>query len=246
MPELLSVNGTVASNCAALTSIELPSLETISGASAIASGCNGLERVVLPSLRTIFGGVVASGGTALASIELPAFEFLSGGAVIQGDMRNMSEIHLPAMTQTTNNGILIGDGCATRDNVCHVYLPGLGRATDRTDTPGFCRVIGNPTKALNIHVHLGNQSYESTVYLLAANEAAGSKVKEVTVERGFNTGLRIDLFTGLAKENLTEIIDRLADNSDKPSKQLTLGAANIAKLDEDTIALAQAKNYTIV
>lgn len=268
LPALETLGAVVVNNCEALTEIELPALETISKG-PVFTNCNGIERIVLPALRTVTNGAVVSESPkllslslpslettlnsavacdcpALATLELPMFEFLSSNAIVRGRMTGLSEIYLPRLAQTTNNGVLIGSDCRFKDNTCHVYLPTLGRATHMTDSPGFCRVVDSPTIDLNIYVHLGSQSYDSTIRLLAANETAGSKIKAVTVEQGFRTNLRIDLLTALPKDNLAEIISNLGDNNGNATLTLTLGAANIAKLDEDTIALAQAKNYTIV
>lgn len=268
LPALETLGAVVVNNCEALTEIELPALKTISKG-PVFTNCNGIERMELPALRTVTGGTVvsespkllslslpslesasnstvASKCTALTTLELPAFEFLSSGAIVSDSMTGLSEIHLPKFAQSTNNGILIGNDCTFKDNTCHVYLPDLGRPTHMGDSPGFCRIIGTPKHPLNIHVHLGNQSYDSTIRLLAANEEAGKNIKEVTVEQGFRTNLRIDLLTALPPESLAALISNLGDNNGNATLTLTLGAANIAKLDEDTIALAQAKNYTIV
>lgn len=267
LPELRSLNGSVALNCAALTRIELPTLETLGSSVAnncaalteiwmptletiskgpVFTNCNGIERMELPALRTVADGTVvsqspkllflslpslesasnstvASKCTALTTLELPAFEFLSSGAIVSDSMTGLSEIHLPKFAQSTNNGILIGNDCTFKDNTCHVYLPDLGRPTHMGDSPGFCRIIGTPKHPLNIHVHLGNQSYDSTIRLLAANEEAGKNIKEVTVEQGFRTNLRIDLLTALPPNRSPPLSPTSATTTATPRSPLRSG-----------------------
>ncbi len=70
-------------------------------------------------------------------------------------------------------------------------------------------------------------------------------VTTITVQPGYRQTLNIASLTNLTAECLTQLIMNLGDNNDRDTVTLTLGSANIAKLSDDDIAAAQAKNFTL-
>lgn len=71
-------------------------------------------------------------------------------------------------------------------------------------------------------------------------------LENVTVENGFNcANLKLSASTKYSKETIVSWLNALADRSDTAAYRLTIGATNLAKLDEEDIAIATAKNWTL-
>lgn len=70
-------------------------------------------------------------------------------------------------------------------------------------------------------------------------------VTTITVQPGYRQTLNIASLTNLTAECLTQLIMNLGDNNDRDTVTLTLGSANLAKLSDDDISAAQAKNFTL-
>ncbi len=179
----------MASSCAALTELTLPSLTTISGG-YVASSCAALTELTLPSLTTC---------------GYPYGEFYMFGSMrgIKADMH----VHVPRLERM---------GCyVTNSNL------------DESDK--------------DIHIHFG--APQGGVLNVRANYAASHVF--VSVEPGFRSRLDISRLTAMTAGMLREIISNLADNTDNATIPVIFGAANLAKLPEEDIAVATSKNYSL-
>ena len=124
-----------------------------------------------------------------------------------------------------------------RNVACDIYMPQLEYAD------GVYIVFKTyTTKNIYNSVHLG-APVGGSIYL--RNLTAARPYFYLTVENGFKSYLRIDEFTGMTREYLNAIIENLADNNDGETISIVFGATNIAKLTEDDIAVATAKNYSL-
>ena len=227
--------GTVANNCAALSEIALPQLNTISGGT-LANNCAALSEIALPQLNTISGGYVASNCAALSEIALPQLNTISGGYVAINCVK-LNKIVLPALKEfiyATNSGIFEN---GNRSVTCDIYMPQLEYANGTY----IVKNTYTSTKFYN-RVHLG-APVGGSIYL--RNITGARPYFYLTVENGFKSYLRIDEFTGMTREYLNAIIVNLADNNDGETISIVFGATNIAKLTEDDIAVATAKNYSL-
>lgn len=93
----------------------------------------------------------------------------------------------------------------------------------------------------DIHIHFG--APQGGVLNVRANYAASHVF--VSVEPGFRSRLDISRLTAMTAGMLREIISNLADNTDNATIPVIFGAANLAKLTEEDIAVATSKNYSL-
>ena len=182
------------------------------------------------------GGYIAGNCGALTEIALPQLNTISGG-YIAGYCAKLNKIDLPALKKfkyTSYSGIFEnGDRIVT----CDIYMPQLEYAN------GAYIVYKNyTTYSVYNNVHLV-APVGGSIYL--RNMTGARPYFYLTVENGFKSYLRIDEFTGMTREYLNAIIENLADNNDGETISIVFGATNIAKLTEDDIAVATAKNYSL-
>lgn len=73
-----------------------------------------------------------------------------------------------------------------------------------------------------------------------------SNLENVALENEFNcANLNLSVSTKYSKETIVSWINALADRSDTTAYRLQIGAKNLAKLEEEDIAIATAKNWTL-
>ena len=75
--------------------------------------------------------------------------------------------------------------------------------------------------------------------------ASCTNLTDVTVGEEFSTSLNLSFSTKFTTETLHAIIENLADLTGKDSQTLTLGATNIAKLDEEHQTMLTDKNWVL-
>ena len=81
--------------------------------------------------------------------------------------------------------------------------------------------------------------------MTSVNESAFagcSNLENVTVGKDFSASLKLSASTKFTAETLHAIIENLADLTGKDSQTLTIGATNIAKLDEEHQALLSSSS----
>jgi hypothetical protein len=75
---------------------------------------------------------------------------------------------------------------------------------------------------------------------------ACSSLEFVTLEDGFNcNSLKLYSSTKFSRETIVSWFNALADRTGKSAYTLTIGSTNLAKVTEEEIAIATAKNWTI-
>ncbi len=73
-----------------------------------------------------------------------------------------------------------------------------------------------------------------------------TSLNDVTIENGFNCNyLNLSVSTLYATETIVSWLEALADRTGERTYTLTIGADNLAKLTEEQIAIATAKNWTL-
>lgn len=72
-----------------------------------------------------------------------------------------------------------------------------------------------------------------------------TNLTDVTVSEGFSVSLNLSVSSKFTAETLHAIIENLADLTEKDSQTLTLGATNIAKIDEEHQIMLTNKNWTL-
>lgn len=106
-------------------------------------------------------------------------------------------------------------------------------------------------KTISVQAFLGCAALK-TLYLpstLTSVETSAfsgcTNLTDVTVGEGFSTSLNLSASTKFTAETLHAIIENLADLTGKDSQTLTLGATNIAKLDDEHKTMLANKNWTL-
>ena len=241
LPNLETIRGgTVVNSCNAITSLELPNLETISGGTVVNS-CNAITSLELPALETMSGGYVVQNCNALASLELPALESISGGYVAN-NIPDLEEITLSGLKEAGCSGyessILSGNNGVGKDVV--INLP-LLETTKVSSFTSFC-LTRHCTNVNSITVNLGKPEGG---YIYITQVDATTKYREITIQPGFRSYLRIDQFTALTKDVLENIITNLGDNTGHDTLKVVFGAVNLAKISDEKKLEATNKNYTL-
>ena len=257
LPSMKDLGSRLAFVANRLESVSLPALTTISGGS-VASSCPALTELTLPSLTMVSGGTVVSSCAALTELTLPSLTMVSGGTVVSS-CAALTELTLPSLTElNTMNGTrtnCIADNCS---NLATINLPKLRYSgTDRnytnmTRANTANHVVVNMPEAEEIAATMSSQNAEILECRFGAAlkaiwlNASGSSSLRVVIPDGVK--ISIDTSIGGTRwdsDSLRDVIARLGDNSGNKTLQLKLGAANLAKLTEEDIALATAKNYTL-
>lgn len=222
-------------------------------------------RVVVPKLRVVnnqgawqYTGVVVDGTSREVWNLLPELE-----EVVLGSYEgfffypvNANEIHLPKLKSAkvleydmSGNGYgrcsLFGDSQASyKTTIASLYLESIENYKVRTSY--------NASKKVNLdYVYLGCKGTPSDVIYFDAG-VADTHTKDIEIGVGARQSIQIVNYNGLTAENIAlHILDKLADNTDGDTITIRIGATNLATINADAtyspyVALAQAKNYTII
>jgi hypothetical protein len=222
-------------------------------------------RVVVPKLRVVnnqgawqYTGVIADGTSREVWNLLPELE-----EVVLGSYEgfffypvNANEIHLPKLKSAkvleydmSAEGYarcsLFGDSQANyKTTIASLYLESIENYKVRTSY--------NASKKVNLdYVYLGCKGTPSDVIYFDAG-VADTHTKDIEIGVGARQSIKIVNYNGLTAENIAlHILDKLADNTDGDTITIRIGATNLATINADAtyspyVALAQAKNYTII
>lgn len=90
----------------------------------------------------------------------------------------------------------------------------------------------------------------SLIVNLGAQVGASLSFNKITTSAinilpGFTGNLSFPNATSITADKLRELLANLGDNSDGPTYRIQMGATNLAKLTDEEIAVATAKNYTL-
>lgn len=259
LPSMKDLGSRLAFGANRLESVSLPALETLRGGNGIIDQCHNVKKMDVSKLTEISGGYVAfNSRISFDDVQLPALTTISGGTVVSS-CAALTELTLPSLTElNTMNGTrtnCIADNCS---NLATINLPKLRYSgTDRnytnmTRANTANHVVVNMPEAEEIAAKMSSQNAEILECRFGAAlkaiwlNASGSSSLRVVIPDGVK--ISIDTSIGGTRwdsDSLRDVIARLGDNSGNKTLQLKLGAANLAKLTEEDIALATAKNYTL-
>lgn len=231
MPYLTTCSRLVARDSGQMRSLCLPSLLEASG--AVVLNLSSLRTLSLPSLTHLKATISSSFLVGLKQLESLNMESLLrfDGGWNQGTCQSFApkEIHVPKLWEMNNSANFVKNASS---GTTDIYAPSL------TTTSSYAVTSYGCSGTFRCRLHLGNQK--------DANINCNDKyMSELTIEPGF-TG-SIDFKSAvLTVENLRELLVNLGDNTDGATYRIQMGEANMAKLTEDEIAVATAKNYTVL
>ena len=255
LPALTTVSGgTVAVSCHNIPNVNLPALKSIDGGITVDT-CRKLVEVSMPVLTTLSGGRVVNSCQEITKLELPELTEILNGAQIAVGCKNISELTLPKLKIV--GGVVMDGG----EIIKVLSLPSVETVTSTI----FYNVlfesieINMPcVRQLNSPILSGvNKTvFKDAKYHFGAPQGGSiiigggflpvhDLVSLITIMPGFRSSLDIRFCTGLSADVLRDIIVNLGDNTSYPTIQITFGTTNLAKLSEEDIALAVAKNYSL-
>ena len=242
LPGLKSSPRLIADTCSSLTIMELPLLEKATNGLTV--GSNAIVDLILPSLNYC-NGIIYNANSSLRSVFMPQLEELTlpsasfqaakiteltlpslrtiffYNAQFTFGLPNLHVLNLPKLETVAGNGQLLR-GVSDID----VYLPVFRSGGLYFGALPHCRVHFGAQQGANINLDT-------------------SGITEITILPGF-TGNMVFKSAVLTVENLRDIIANLGDNTAGATYRIQMGEANMAKLTEDEIAVATAKNYTVL
>ncbi len=242
LPGLKSTGRLIAYTCSSLAIMELPLLEKATN--GLTDGSNAIVDLILPSLNYC-SGIIYTAKSSLRSVFMPQLEELVlvsnsfqiakiteltlpslrtiffNNAHFTFGLPNLHVLNLPKLETVAGNGNLLR-GVSDID----VYLPVFRSGRLYFGALPHCRVHFGAQQGANIDLDT-------------------SGITEITILPGF-TGNMVFKSAVLTVENLRDIIANLGDNTAGATYRIQMGEANMAKLTEDEIAVATAKNYTVL
>ena len=235
LPSIKDLGSKLAYGPNSLESVSLPALETLRRDGCIIEQCNNVKKMDVSKLSEI-GGRVAFQCAGLTELTLPSLTTISGGYVASS-CAALTELTLPSLTTCGypyGEFYMFGSMRGIKADM-HVHVPRLERMG--------CYVTNSnlDESDKDIHIHFG--APQGGVLNVRANYAASHVF--VSVEPGFRSRLDISRLTAMTAGMLREIISNLADNTDNATIPVIFGAANLAKLTEEDIAVATSKNYSL-
>lgn len=188
--------------------------------------CNGLQEISLPSLRELIQDSLSS----------PVFYVCAA-------LKKISFDSLETWAQHIDRNCLISG--ALNSSLLEIYLPSLKFTKDSGFNNLYCAILSTSSLGnTKVHIHLGAPQ-EGYIFLNAQSNTDLTSAELLTILPGFRSYLNLSKMPNLTKDCLEAIIANLADNTDYPTLDLVLGATNLAKLSDETKAIATQKNWTL-
>ena len=205
-----------------LTHLEIPMGTTKIGAGIFNSWGN-IKSVTIPE------GVTTIGSGAFQNSSIEHIQFPNSLKTI-----GMSAFHTckSLSTISLNEGLTtIHSYCFNGTGLTEVLLPSTLRTIGTNVFYGIpLKKVNIPKSATDISTGFGGCTY----------------LEEVTMENGFNCNkLDLSSSTLYSVETIVSWLEALADRTGQPTYTLIIGADNLAKLTEEQIAIATAKNWTL-
>ena len=261
-PALATVSGgKIVDNCGNLAELSLPALATISSATesggTVVDHANALAELSLPALTTVSNGTIARYCDNLAELSLPALATVSGGTIV-GYCAALAELSLPALEDVyTTKQFNVLWGC---DNVSKVLLPRAKRFAPTGARETNRLIVDKSSQHVTFELpvcELFSASFRDgrtantlceLIFGVAINTiyTSCSNTQTLIIKIGKGAVTFVDSATAnWDTEALKQFIADLGDNKDGEVKQIRIGTSQIAKLSEEDIALAVAKNYSL-
>ena len=237
-----------------VVSLRMPNFKVLKGGS-IFNFLNNIQSAMFPALATMSGGTIARFCDNLAELSLPALATVSGGT-IAGFCAALAELSLPALEDVfSTKEFNVLWGC---DNVSKVMLP----RAKRVATAGRSNRLIVDKSSQHVTFELPVCEFFSASF---SDGRTANTLCELIFGVAINTiytscnntqtliikiGKGAVTFVDSANANwdteaLKQFIADLGDNTDGEVKQIRIGTSQIAKLSEEDIALAVAKNYSL-
>ena len=255
-PNLKNLRGGVLLNyLGRIRSLPLPALTTLSGGT-IANTCAALAELSLPSLATVSGGSIANNCGNLAELSLPALTTVSGGT-IANNCGNLAELSLPSLEIIdTNNDMRMFDNCKKASVLSMPVVKSVNYLKGRYLFRPFSSVTANRLVVdMPVCEHYSGSFTDVRTDGALCELRFGTAIKDISTQCRSSETLAISIgkggITSVASaanwdtEALKQLLADLGDNTGGETKQLRIGASEIAKLSEEDIALAVAKNYSL-
>ena len=223
--ELNSIGKSCFSGCQRLRSF-VPN--DLGGVKSIPTECfNGCSELTLSELAddvTSIGQNAFSGCEKLAWTKLPSGLVGEIQASFNGcEMLKITEI--PTGVTKLNNSAL------------------RGTAIEEIAIPSGCALVGYRPLGDNVSLKkvafLGITSTDITTSAFEGSTA----IKSVTIGEGWAVSIYLNYSNNLTVESLHGMIENLADLTGLTAKNFKVGETNLAKIDEDHIAMLNAKNW---
>jgi len=224
---ITSIATTAFLNCYSLTNIVLPNGITSIGTSAF-QNCYSLTNIVFPNGITSINASAFSGCSSLMNISLPSGITNIGASTFYG-CSSLANILLP--NGITSIGSSAFQNCSS---LISITLP------DKLTSIGNI-VFSGCSSLTSISLPSGITSIGSSIFQNCYS------LTSVTVQAGFSISLPFDVTNciNLSITSSENIIHNYANMTGKTSPTLTIGPTNLAKLSEEIIAEATAKNITL-
>ena len=212
--------------------MSLPALTTLSGGT-IASNCAALAELSLPELATVSGGTIANLCAALAELSLPALEIID-----------------------TNNDMRMCDNCKKASVLSMPVVKSVNYLKSRHLFRPFSSVTANRLVVdMPVCEHYSGSFTDVKTDGALCELRFGTAIKDISTQCRSSETLAISIGKGAITsvdtaanwdtEALKQFIADLGDNTGGETKHIRIGASQIAKLSEEDIALAVAKNYSL-
>ena len=243
-------------NIWAVVSLRMSNFKVLRGGN-IFYKLNNIQSAMLPALATMSGGTVVYNCAALAELSLPALATVSGGTIV-GYCGKLAELSLPALEDVfSTKQFNVLWGC---DNVSKVLLPRAKRFSTPGERVTNRLIVEQASQHVTVELlvcELFSASFRDgrtantlceLIFGVAINTIYTSCSNTQTLIIKIGKGAVTFLDSQNANwdtEALKQFIADLGDNTGGEVKQIRIGTSQIAKLSEEDIALAVAKNYSL-
>lgn len=239
-----------------VVSLRMPNFKVLKGGT-IFSRLNNIQSAMFPALATVSGGKIVDNCGNLAELSLPALATVSGGTIV-GYCAALAELSLPALEDVyTTKQFNVLWGC---DNVSKVLLPRAKRFAPTGARETNRLIVDKSSQHVTFELpvcELFSASFRDgrtantlceLIFGVAINTiyTSCSNTQTLIIKIGKGAVTFVDSATAnWDTEALKQFIADLGDNKDGEVKQIRIGTSQIAKLSEEDIALAVAKNYSL-
>ena len=208
-----------------IQTIEIPSVSSI-GAYAFRS-CSSLTNVTIPNSVTSIEAWAFCDCSSLTSIEIPNSTTNIGMGAFYG-CRNLTNVMIPNNVTSIENYTFYQ--CW---NLTNVTIPNNVTRIGKT-------VFYDCRNLTNVTIPNSVTDVESDAFLNCIN------LENVTFEEDFQcSGLNLSASTKFSVDTMIAMFNALADRTGLSAYTLTLGNTNLAKLNNEQIAIATEKNWTL-
>ena len=210
-----------------------------------------------PNLKNLRGGVLLNYAGRIQALSLPALESITGGTVVNS-CNALAELSLPALVDVFSTSQLnVVWNC---DNVSRVSAPNAKRFSTTGARYTNRLIVERTSQHITFELPVCEVFSASFSAGTTANTLCelhfGVAINAIYTECRNTQTLIIKIGKGAVTfldssianwdiEALKQFIADLGDNTGGDTKQIRIGASQIAKLSEEDIALAVAKNYSL-